>query len=216
MASYTVTARNKTMSDLTEIYGDVDFSNGGTSPVEATGVTFTPALPSLESGKSGMFNILVENNATSTGTRRVYFYASFDGGTTFTPQQQIERSSPGVTQTRFTFQGTNTSGSAQTPKFYIWTQIGGCTGTFRWTSPNPIYSVWNYPFTAASDHSNSAQIEKLYLVSFAGGGYIEGFPIDTFKDLEYNVNYLMKGFTFTVNNANTVYDYQGYDIGVST
>lgn len=218
MPSYTITPRTKQMSDLVDYNGDVDFSNNTTTPTTATGITYTPSLPSIPAGKSAQIKIRGSVTTYSTALGRCYIRCSIDGFSTYSNGVVQRSGSAGTTSGDMTFSLTNTDTSAHVPEFAVYNDGSGELATFITTDSNyPIRIIHSYPFTAASDLTLISQVSKIYAMSTSPTNLsIETKPVNTtWKVVELDIGYLMRGFQWSTNSSQVVWDYDGFDIGVA-
>lgn len=219
MPSYTITPRTKQMSDLVNYSGDSDvsISSASTVPIDISGVTFTPSLPSIPAGKSAVMRFYASVEAINTSLTRFYIQISIDGFIT-NAQPVVQRNgSVGVTSQYIECQITNTDSIAHTVEFKGYTTNSGI-GTLIFTNvSNPAQILHSYPFTAASDLTLISQVSKIYALARSTTSLsIETKPVNvTWKVVELDIGYLMRGFTWSANASDVVWDYDGFDIGVA-
>jgi len=218
MAQYTVTPRTAS-GEVYQGLGDTNFVCTSTSYQIVSGITFTPVLPSISAGLDATLTLrATATNSTSGANRRFYISVSFDNGTTWTADQQLTPS-PGTTQTvNKTFNGTNTDSSSHVPQIRCRLEnTSQGSGTIIFTdSSNPLKIVHSWSFTAVTNSTRWAYVTRLYLFCNGTTANIEGFVGVNNVAKTFDLGYIVRGFNFSNNSSNVFWDYDGYDIGVST
>lgn len=218
MAQYTITPRTAT-GEVYQGLGDANFNCTDTNYQIVSGINFTPALPSISAGLDATLTVRASSTNSTPPYSNRFFYVSvsFDGGTTWTADQQLSPQSGTTTTTNLTFNGTNTDTSSHVPQIRCKLQnTSQSTGTIILTdSNNPLKIVHSWSFTAVTDSSRWAYVTKLYLFCNGATSNIEGCVGVNNVSKSFDLGYIVRGFTFTNNSSNVFWDYDGYDIGVA-